>query len=172
MTISLINSGRSEKYRGQKTSMCSLRIQQDVKNQLTTVAAKQRRTLSALIKKILQEYLDSCNDNSEPAVFPEERRRQPRKKIVIPARWRVKDGQSLVEHDVIVKNISSGGAYTEYINGQSFHLLKNLLFSSLGLVVRMPGFHESVELDCQVQRIHITKQSVGIGLRFTNIQTE
>ena len=67
---------------------------------------------------------------------------------------------------MLLKNISVGGAYTEYVNGQNFQLIKNLQASPLALAVRMPESQEPALVNCEVSRIHITGNSIGVGLRF------
>ena len=96
----------------------------------------------------------------------EDKRQHLRKEILLPARWKISKGLKVLEHDVLLKNISVGGAYTEYVSGQNFQLIKNLLASSLALAVRMPEAQEPVVVDCEVTRIHITETYLGVGLRF------
>jgi len=152
--------------------MCSLRIQEAVKNELTAIALKEGRSLSALIEKILREFLDHREEVLFSREIQQEKRIHLRKTTLLPARWRIKLGEQLVEYDVIVKNISAGGVYTEYINGHDFQIVRKLPFSPLALVVRMPGESESTELECKVQRVHVTEESVGVGLRFTEALDE
>ena len=71
-----------------------------------------------------------------------------------------------MEQDVLLRNITAGGAYTEYMNGQSFQLLKSLQISPLSLAVRMPESQEPIVMECEVSRIHITDTCIGVGLRF------
>ena len=73
-----------------------------------------------------------------------------------------------MEHDVLLRNISVGGAYTEYVNGQNFQLIKNLQASPLALAVRMPESQEPAVVECEVSRIHISGNCVGVGLRFVS----
>jgi len=69
---------------------------------------------------------------------------------------------------VLLKNISFGGAYTEYMNDQNCQLIEDLGVLPMALAVRMPSLQEPVVLDCEVKRIHATEGFVGVGLRFTN----
>lgn len=155
-----------------KTSTISLRIEDRLKGELQTVAEKQQRTTSSLLGQLIQTFLDSLEGHSPPRSIQEERRLHHRTKIVLPARWRISQGENTVEHDVIVKNIGVGGAYTEYVNGQWFHLVKDLHDFPLALAVRTPGSMEPMELDSDVTRLLIAKDFVGVGLRFKCFLTQ
>lgn len=152
--------------RTRKTSMISFRAENLLKKRLQEIALKNRRALSSVIIGILQDFLDSQEGNVTPGGIREERRHNPRKQVLLPARWRIREEENVLEHDVLLRSISVGGAYTEYVNGQNFQLIKNLQASPLTLAVRMPESQEPVVVECEVSRIHITDNSIGVGLRF------
>jgi len=158
---------RKGEDRVKRASICSFRIDSQFKESLQSVARKQGRTLSSLIERALHDYLDSCESNSPRRKIQEDRRHHLRKKVLLPARWRISEGEDVVECDVLVKDISAGGAYTEYVNGENFELIKTLKISPFALVIRIPGSAEPVVLDCKASRIYITGNHVGAGLRFT-----
>ncbi|UCG13389.1 MAG: hypothetical protein JSU72_02570 [Deltaproteobacteria bacterium] len=157
--------------RKRKTSTISFRLENGLKERLQALADKQRRTLSSLIDRILQEFLDAQENGSPPGPVQEDRRHHLRKRVVLPARWKFRQGGKTVELDVLVKDISSGGAYTEYVSGNNLFFLKDIQVSPLALVVRMPGSPEPVELDSEPRRIHITRDHVGVGLSFRNMES-
>lgn len=152
--------------RKRKTSMISFRVENQLKSKLEAVALKEGRTLSSCIVRILQDSLDPQHDAKPLRGIQEERRHHPRKQILLPARWRIRQEDYVVDHDVLLRNLSVGGAYTEYINGKGFQLFQDLQDSLLALIVRIPGSEEPVVLDCKVSRIHITSDRTGVGLRF------
>jgi len=152
-------------HRTTKTSTISFRIAKQLKKRLENAALRERRTLSSVIVGILQDSLDSREDNTTLGVIQEDRRDNARKQVLLPARWRIRQEDDPVEHDVLLKNISVGGAYTEYINGQGLQLIKDLQVSPLELVVRMPGSQWPIKVACEVSRIHITGDCMGVGLR-------
>ena len=146
--------------------MISFRIESQLKNKLLNVASRENRSLSSLIVGLLRNSLDSQGDNAKQIAIQEEKRRQPRKQILLPARWCIRQEKEMYEHDVLLRNISVGGAYTEYMNGQNFQLLMNLKVSPLALAVRMPESRGPIVMDCEVSRIHITDICIGVGLNF------
>lgn len=148
--------------------MISFRIADRLKKRLEDTALKERRTLSSVIIRILQDSLGSQEDNAPLGVIQEERRYHPRNQVLLPARWRIRQEGHVLEYDVLLRNISVGGAYTEYINGRGFQLIKDLQVSPLALVVRLPGSQEPVVVDCIASRIHITGDCMGVGLRILN----
>ena len=152
--------------------MVSFRIESQLKNRLLDVALRENRSLSSLIVGLVRSSLDSRESNETSGGIQEEKRNQPRKEVLLPARWRIRQEEDVVEHDVLLRNISVGGAYTEYMNGQSLQLLQSLQVSSLELAVRMPESHEPVLMNCEVSRIHITDTCIGAGLRFINKSSE
>ncbi|UCG12406.1 MAG: PilZ domain-containing protein [Deltaproteobacteria bacterium] len=149
-----------------KTTTISFRLEEERKKKLQLVAVKDGRTLSSLLERIIRSHLDSSGDNLSLNARQDDKRFHPRKEVLLPARWRIRQGQDEIEHDVIVRNISASGAYTEYSNGQNVEFFKKLRDESLALVARFPGSHRSVALDCRVTRFQITSHSVGVGLRF------
>ena len=153
-------------HRKKKTAMVSFRVENQLKSRLEAMALRERRTLSSCIVGILQDSLDPQQDTTQLREIQEERRHHPRKQFLLPARWRIRRGGSVLEHDVLLKNISVGGAYTEYVNGLGFQLINDLQVSQLELVVRMPGSQEPVVSNCKVSRIHITGDGLGVGLDF------
>ena len=153
--------------RKRKTSMISFRIESQLKDKLLNIALRENRSLSSLIVGLLRSSLDSQGGNARPGgSMQEEKRRQPRKQILLPARWQIRQEENLMEHDVLLRNISVGGAYTEYMNGHNFQLLMSLQVSPLALAVRMPESKVPVVMDCEVSRIHITDICIGVGLHF------
>ena len=152
--------------RKKKTSTICIRVEKDAKERLATIAAKGGRTLSSQISQVLHNFLDLYEGGSPYGAIHKERRNHARGKVLLPARWRMKLGKKEIEKDVLVKNISASGAYTEYINGKNFAFLKDLQSSTLSLVVRMPGSQKAVALDSEVRRIQITEESVNVALCF------
>ena len=149
-----------------KTTTISFRIEGQLKERLLSLAMGENRSLSSLIVRLLKNSLHSQSGSTLSAGIQEERRHQPRKQILLPARWRIRQQEGVMEHDVLSRNITAGGAYTEYMNGQSLQLLKSLQISPLSLAVRMPESQEPVVMECEVSRIHITATCIGVGLRF------
>lgn len=148
-----------------QTSMTSFRIERNVKQELQTIAKKQGRSLSSLITQVLESFLRTHEIDS-PSLTHEDRRLYPRKKIVLPARWRFLKKKRWVEHDVLIKDISAGGAYTEYINGQICHLFELDQVPSVELAVRLPGSQKPLALSCEPVRFHITRESLCVGMRY------
>jgi predicted transcriptional regulator len=160
--------GSNSIKRKRMTSTVTFRLSYTLKEGLLNLAEKQGRSLSSLIQQGLQDLLNSHECGGGPVrIAQEEKRQHLRREILLPARWRIRKGQKLLEHDVLLKNISVGGAYTEYMSGQSFQFIRNLGVLPLALAVRMPGLQEPVVLDCEVKRIHATEGFVGVGLGFT-----
>lgn len=151
-----------------KTATISLRIDKQFKDRLQTIATTRGHTLSSLLVRIFQDFLKSYERDSALGVIQKDRRNHLRTKVTLPALWKFRRRKGHVEHGVLVKNISAGGAYTEYIDGKDSAFLKDLQGSALSLVVRMPGSKETLELDSEVRRINITEEAVGVALRFIN----
>jgi hypothetical protein len=149
--------------------MCSFRIEPRLKEQLQIIAQKRDHSLSSLIEQAVKDFLESQESDFQVPATPEDRRQHPRKEVLLPARWRLRRGKDRVEHDVLIKNISGGGAYTEYMNGRVYRIFENDQSSSLELIVRLPGSQEHVVFECEPKRFHVTKESVGVGLRYTKL---
>ena len=170
-----IASSQGEGFDGQrrKASTCSFRIEPNVKEKLQTIADKQGRSLSSLIELILNDFLDSYEkDNFYVGAIQQDRRKHVRKDILLPARWRLGKEDERFEYDVIVKNISTGGAYTVYSNGRSFQLVEELQTQPMRLFIKLPGSQGPVNLECKAKRIHITESSTTVGIEFVNALPE
>jgi len=156
-----------------KACVCSFRIEQGVKERMQAVAGEKGRSLSSLIERILSNFLDSYEKgNLSSDAVKQERRNHTRKDILIPARWRVGNKDDFVEYDVLVKNISTGGAYTVYSNGYNFRMLEELKAQPFRLFIKLPGLWEPAELDCEARRFHLTKASTSVGIEFVNALRE
>jgi hypothetical protein len=146
--------------------MISFRITDQLKKKLEDRALRERRSLSSCIVRIVQDSLESQEYNTPPRGMQEDRRDHSRKQVLLPARLRIRHESDSLEHDVLLRNISVGGAYTEYVNGQNMQLIKSLQVSPLALAVRMPESKSAILVDCKVSRIHITGDCIGVGLHF------
>jgi len=165
--------GNSTMKRKRMTSTVSFRLDFSLKEGLLGLAEKQGRSLSSFIQQSLQDLLDSYERGSGPVRLAQEEKRQHlRKEILLPARWRIRKGHKVLEHDVLLKNISVGGAYTEYMNGQGFQILEDLNVSPLEFVVRMPSSKVPLAINSEARRINLAGGSVGVGLSFINISEE
>lgn len=160
---------RGGKDRNRKKATICFRIENQLKDRLQAAASKESRTLSSLIDRVLQGFLDSQDQDGPPWTIKDEKRLHPRKEVLLPARWKIGHGDSVVEHDVLIRNIGAGGAYTECVSGQSMKLVEKLQVAPFALALRMPGSEQPVELDCEARHIHINEKAVGVGLLFKNI---
>ena len=152
-----------------KTSMCSFRVEPHLKEGLHTIAKQRARSLSSLIEQVLQDFVESQQAELPRDAIEKDRRQHPRKEILLPARWRLRKGKDTLEHDVLIKNISTGGAYTEYLNGRIYRLFEKDQIPSLKLTVRLPGSKEPIALECEAVRFHLTRDCLGVGLRYTEL---
>ena len=169
----VLPQGKDSRGKRIKTCVCSFRIEQGVKARLQALAGKQGRSLSSLIERILNNFLESSEKgNLPPDSVQRERRQHTRKDILIPGRWRVGNEDDFMEYDVLVKNISMGGAYTVYHNGFNFRILQELQAQPLRLFIKMPGARGPVELDCEARHFHITKDLTSVGIEFVNPLTK
>ncbi len=166
----VVTKRRTAKKRPKKkTSMCSFRVEPHLKEGLQTIAKQRARSLSSLIENVLQDFVESQQAELPRDAIEKDRRQYPRKEILLPARWRLRKGKDTLEHDVLIKNISAGGAYTEYLNGQIYKLFEKNHKTSLKLTARLPGSRESVALECEAVRFHLTRDCLGVGLRYTEL---
>ena len=168
-----LRQGKASNKRRRKASSCSFRLEPNVKERLQAVAKKQGRTLSSLIERTLNCFIDSYEKgNLDSYLVQQDRREHPRRDTLIPARWRIGNKDDFIEYDVIVKNISTSGAYTFYSNGCNFHLLEKLKAQPFSLYIKLPGVDKPVELDCEARRFYITKDSTSVGIEFVNTLKE
>ena len=163
---------RSKPVRRTKTSTITFRIDEQLKEWLKTNAARQGQTLTSLLVRVLQGFFESYESGLPIGGIQRERRNHVRRKVILPARWKFRRSKDQAEHDVLVRNICAGGAYTEYINGKNLSFLEDLRSSTFSLVVRMPGSQKALELESEVRRIQITEESVNVALRFIDTLNE
>jgi hypothetical protein len=156
----------SSKRIKKRTSMCSFRVDPSLKKGLQAIAEQRGRSLSSLIEKILGDFLASQQAGSISTI-ERERRQHPRREVLLPGRWKLPKGGETLEHDVLIKNISASGAYTEYLNGRIYKLFEKDQVPSLKLTVRLPGSKEPIAFECEAVRFHLTRDCLGVGLRYT-----
>jgi hypothetical protein len=165
MPITKIGIGRKRAKRN--TVMCSLRIERQLKEGLQQFAKREGRSLSSLIAQVLKDFMKSHKADLPLKGIQEDKRRFPRKEVVLPGRWRTKSGGEIQEYDVLVKNISADGAYMEHINGHHHNLFHSSRPTAWELVLRLPGSREPTVFDCVPKHCHITKECLSMGLQFT-----
>ena len=169
--MSIIKPRSVRERPGKRTSMISLRIEPLHKQELESLAREKRCSLSSLIQQVLKDFLEM--PGTDPQRTPKrDKRRHPRKDVLLPARLRVRKEKEPVEHDVLIRNISAGGAYTEFVNGQLFGLFQKYHSDLLELAVRLPGSREPVVFECEPKRFHITEECLGVGLHYTKMTAE
>jgi len=165
--MAMTKRGTIGKRLQKRTSMCSFRIEPQLKEELLAIAKQSSRSLSSLIEEVLKDFWKSQQAELHDRIGPKERRQHWRKEVLLPGRWRLHKGKETIEHDVLIKNISAGGAYTEYLNGHIYKLFEKGQAPSLELAVRLPGLHRPVVIECESVRFHLTRDCLGVGLRYT-----
>ena len=159
----------AKKHPHKKTAMCSLRVESHLKEKLRVAAKQKALSLSSFIEQVLRHFLESQDSAVALEETQRDRLQYSRKEVLLPGRWRLRKGKEAVEHDVLIKNISAGGAYTEYLNGHIYKLFEKGQAPSLELAVRLPGLHRPVVIECESVRFHLTKDCLGVGLRYTEL---
>lgn len=161
-----------ENKKSTKASTVSFRIETRLKDRLRGIARNRGLSLSSLIEMFLRNASDFPAEPSFKLSIPEDKRQYRRKEVILPARWRIGQKEDMVEHDVILKDISVGGAYTEYVDGKSLDIVKDLQASPVALVVRLPGETQQDVIHCHPRRFHLTQGILGVGLEFTETLDE
>ncbi len=150
-----------------KERIYSLRLTSGMRKALGVAARRDRRSVASLIEKIVADYLAKEGIGWEEDPKHHERREHPRKDVSLPARLIIQGSQEIQEEtEALVENMSLGGAYVSYTNGQS---LPWKLESEIHLIVRVPASASRLELTCRAIRVLRDEQRVGVGLQYQKL---
>jgi hypothetical protein len=118
------------------------------------------------LEKIIENYLAQEGLDWDKASRYQERRQYPRKAVSLPARLTVQDASEICEEtEALIENISLGGSYVTYTNGDrpSWQLQ-----SSIRLLVRIPQKSTPLRLACRAVRVIRDQQKIGVGLQYVD----
>lgn len=144
-----------------------MRLNRDMKRALENLAQLEKRSLSSLVANILRDYLKEKGIDWEHR----ERRTSPRKVIEMPARFRIPGPVSPLEQEVFLRDISQTGAYaiSEDITGMEKILKMGKVPKRAQLIVQISGLEDPLILKCDIVRISIDRNKIGIGLEYREL---
>ncbi len=153
-----------------KERIYSLRLTSEMRKALDMAATRDRRSVASLLEKIIAEYLDREGIDWEKDSKYHNRREHPRKDVSLPARLIIQQPlETHKETEALVENMSLGGAYVTYTNGQSSPWE---LKSKINLIVRIPKSADPLKLSCRAVRVTRDEQRVGVGLQYGKVDEE
>lgn len=146
-----------------------MRLNRNMKRVLEGLARNDKRSLSSLVENILANYLTEKGIEWEH----KERRNYPRKVIEMPARFSIRGRQASEEFEVFLKDISETGAYAIYRDLESIRkFLKKGISLKAKLIFQVPNSRKPLTLNCEVVRISMDRQAVGLGMEYLKIRPE
>jgi hypothetical protein len=148
-----------------KDVIFSMRINRRVRDALKEAAEQECRTVSSLLNKIIQDYLEreGFSKNSHSL---KEQRKFPRKVVTLPAKATVKTKSGVRSFPSVIRNISTGGILISCYKGP------NKLFTSTGecphfqLSFQLPRTDEEICFECEPCHMRDDGKEIQIGAAF------
>lgn len=152
-----------------KQAIFSMRLNRNMKRVLEGLARSEKRSLSSLVENILADYLTEKGIEWEH----KERRSYPRKVIEMPARFHIRSRQASQDYEVSIKDMSEAGAYAVYEEIENIDkVLKKGVPVKANLSIQISKRGEPLTLNCDVVRISMDRQTMGLGLEYKKIRPE
>jgi hypothetical protein len=130
-----------------------------VREALQREAAKERRSLSSLLDKIIIDYLGK-NGIVLREGFPGDQRRHPRSRVNLPARATVANGSKAKDYPCVVLDLALGGVLLTYPRGSDIQMVANGKLPSFELSFQLPRTGDELHFRCQAR--HITENNGGL----------
>jgi hypothetical protein len=153
----------------QKDVTFSMRMSKRMREALTLVARKERRSVASLLDKIISEYLEN---QGLSLGLSGERRQHPRKKMNLPSTTFFKSVEGPTRVPSVVLDFSKGGVLVSFPKGSSIPFGSLGELPRFGLCFEIPSTGEEVCLNCAARRIIDTGDEIQVGALFEDGKTE
>ena len=143
------------------TTIC-FRTSDDLRNELERISTSERRSLSSLIENVLYDYVGL----KEPIRLNDEKRRDPRKKVSVPALVTGPDG---TVHAGVVNDVSLGGL--NFFVPDSFDQEMGEEFK-ISIVFTLPQTERPLTVKCSPRHVRSDGQTnMGASLTDADFQS-
>lgn len=150
-----------------KDVVYTMRMNRRVRDALRAAAERDRRSVASLLDKILTEYLVR-EGFLKGRDFNADRRRSPRKKVTVPTRTYLKDGDTTTFVPGVVLDISKGGALITYHKGSEVKFTFEGDVSRFRVCFELPRASQELCFDCVPRHIRDSGQGIQVGAHFTS----
>jgi hypothetical protein len=143
-----------------KSIMICFRTSEELRDAIETIAKKERRSLSAMIEKILYKHLEERKDYKP---VQQENRRYPRKMITSPALITELDSENTSPKVGIVVDISLNGLQISIPDNYQYDIQEDGETSRISIVFALPDYKRPITMQCVPKRMYPSGNETRIG---------
>lgn len=151
----------------------SMRMKREIREALTGAAARECRTVSSLINKVIQDYLEEKGYLKQQPVAVSEQRHSPRKDVMLPAAVRIKTETGEESHPSVILNMSEEGILAAFPANRK---QKSSFFahaaSPFDISFDLPNAEELIRMTCNARHVKDDGDMIRFGASFQNIGTD
>lgn len=150
-----------------KDVVYTMRMNRRVKDALKAAAEKDRRSVASLLDKIVTDYLVREGFLKGPD-FNADRRRFARKKVTIPMKTYLREGDTITAFPGVVIDISEGGALLAFHKGSGVKFTFEGEVPNFKICFEFPKAQEEVCFDCVAKHMRNLGHEIQVGANFTS----
>jgi len=139
------------------------RTDKAIKDSLETIAAKERRTISAIIETLLYDHL---KEKKALQGMKQERRGYTRKQVSLPAFIVETNSENKIFHAAKVMDISLGGIRLSIPQGVSLAISNDKETSELHIIFTLPEATKPIDMKAIPQSVSECGDDIQIGASF------
>jgi hypothetical protein len=143
-----------------KNIMICFRTSEELRNAIEAIAKEEKRSVSAMIEKILYRHLEERKDYKP---VKQENRRYPRKMLTAPALIRQLGSENTSQQVGIVVDISLDGLQISIPDNYQYDIREEREASKISIVFTLPDYKRPITMQCVPKRSYPAGSETRIG---------
>lgn len=143
-----------------KSIMICFRTSEELRNAIEVIAKEEKRSVSAMIEKILYKHLEERKDYKP---VQHENRRYPRKMLTAPALIRELSSENTSQQVGIVVDISLDGLQISVPDHYNYDIREEREASKISIVFTLPDYKRPITMQCVPKRAYPAGGDTRIG---------
>jgi hypothetical protein len=148
-----------------KSIMICFRTSEELRDAIEAIAKKERRSLSAMLEKILYKHLQERKDYKP---VQQENRRYPRKMITSPALITELGSENTSPKVGIVVDISLDGLQISVPDNYQYEIREDRETSRISVAFALPDYKRPITMQCVPKRVLPDGSESRIGASFVD----
>lgn len=148
-----------------KDIVYTMRMNRRVRDALKAAAERDRRSVASLLDKIVTEYLVREGFLRGPD-FSADRRRFARKKVTIPMKTYLREGDTTTAFPGVVIDLSKGGALLTFHKGTEVRFTFEGEAPNFTICFELPKASKEPCFDCVARHMRDLGQEIQVGANF------
>ncbi|HAA05683.1 MAG TPA: hypothetical protein DCE18_20280 [Syntrophobacteraceae bacterium] len=148
-----------------KPVMFCMRMSSTMRDVLKIAAEKDHRSVTSLLHKIIADYLAEAG-LPLTANTAADRRRFPRKRVVLPARTYLTTEKATETASGLVLDLSMGGVLLAYPKGSKLNITSIRGVPGFELSFQLPESRDKLSFNCSTRHMYDLENEIQVGAAF------